>query len=91
MVCKAVGKLTAHKLDSNDKISTNNFIYGCPLLFWHTAALLNKVLISGQVPQELGISTVKPIPKDKRKSINQSDNYRSIASNSILQKKILIS
>ena len=47
----------------------------------------------GAVPEEMRLSTVSPIPKNKRKSLNDSENYRAIALSSIIGKlldKVLI-
>ena len=38
------------------------------------------------VPHDMLLSTIIPIPKDKRKSLNDSDNYREIALSSSLGK-----
>ena len=55
--------------------------------------IINSMLQHGIVPQEMCLSTVSPIPKNKRKSLNDSDNYRAIALSSVIGKlldKILI-
>ena len=47
----------------------------------------------GCVPNDLLLSTIIPIPKNKRKSLSKSDNYRAIALSSIMGKlldKILL-
>jgi hypothetical protein len=49
---------------------------------------LNSLLVHGLVPDEMALSTVSPIPKNKRKSLNDSDNYRAIALSSIIGKML---
>ena len=44
------------------------------------------MLSHGYVPKDLLLSTLVPIPKNRRKSLNNSDNYRAIALGSILGK-----
>ena len=44
------------------------------------------MLSHGCVPNDFLLSTLVPIPKNKRKSINKSENYRAIALSSILGK-----
>ena len=52
------------------------------------ALTLNALLVHGVVPDEMRLSTVSPIPKNKRKSVNDSDNYRAIALSSIVGKML---
>ena len=42
------------------------------------------------VPEEMCIGTIVPIPKNKRKSISDSNNYRSITVSSIFGKMVNI-
>ena len=44
------------------------------------------MLRHGYIPNKMLISTIIPIPKNRRKSLNDSDNYRGIALSSILGK-----
>ena len=46
------------------------------------------MLVHGVVPDEMRLSTVSPIPKNKQKSVNDSENYRAIALSSILGKMV---
>ena len=56
------------------------------LLYTYVSLLFNSMLAHGCVPNDFLISTLVPIPKNKRKSLNNSDNYRAIALSSILGK-----
>ncbi len=44
------------------------------------------MLVNGYIPTNLRISTLIPIPKNRRKSMNDSSNYRAIALSSVLGK-----
>ena len=44
------------------------------------------MIVHGYVPNDMLLSTVIPIPKNKRNSLNNSDNYRAIALSSALGK-----
>ena len=54
-------------------------IHGGNNLHVHLCQLFNSMLIHGMSPSSLQSSTLVPIPKDKRKSLSLSDNYRAIA------------
>ena len=45
-----------------------------------------KMLKHSYVPEDMLISTLIPIPKNKKKSINSSENFRAIALGSIIGK-----
>ena len=40
----------------------------------------------GAVPEEMRLSTASPIPKNTRKSLKNSENYRAIALSSVIGK-----
>ena len=46
----------------------------------------NSMIVHGFAPDDFRMSTMVPIPKNKRKSLNYSSNYRTIALSSILGK-----
>ena len=48
--------------------------------------LFSTWLSHGHAPKAMRLSTIIPIPKNIRKSLNDSDNYRGIALNSVLEK-----
>ncbi len=50
----------------------------------YIASLFSGKLRHGFSPEGFRISTVIPIPKNKKKSLNSSENYRGIALSSIL-------
>ena len=85
-VKEAVGKLKTNKADADVNISSNTFINGCDDLYVHIANLFNLMLSHAVTPESMLRSVLIPIPKSKKKSLNDSSNYRSIALSSILCK-----
>jgi hypothetical protein len=85
-VQKAVNRLKLHKHDGDYDLFSNNLIYGGPTLYMYLSLILTSILRHGFVPDEMLKSTLIPIPKDKRKSLNNADNYRSIALGSVICK-----
>ncbi|MEE4247380.1 MAG: reverse transcriptase family protein, partial [Kangiellaceae bacterium] len=72
-----------------DHIKNASHRYLCIL-----SLLLNSILVHGVIPDAFKVSTVIPIPKNKRKSLNSSDNYRAVALSSVVCKlleKIIMS
>ena len=63
-------------------------IHACPELYIHLCALFNVMLCHGVCPSNMCISTLIPIPKCKKKSLNDSNNYRAIALGSVVAKVI---
>ena len=82
----AVKKLKSNKADVNPSINSNHLINGCKQLFVHVSFLFNAMLQHSYVPDEMCLAALVPIPKDRNKSISDSNNYRSIALGSILGK-----
>ena len=77
--------LKHNKSDGNDQLS-DGFINGCHRLFVYLNMLYNLMLKHGYAPEDMLMSTVVPIPKNKKKSLNDSNNYRGIALSSIIGK-----
>ena len=48
--------------------------------------MLNSLIVHNIIPHEMLSGTIVPIPKNKRKSLNDSSNYRSITLSSIVGK-----
>jgi len=85
-VIQAIEHLKSDKSDGNDGLYSNHFIMGTQKLKIHLAFILNAMLIHGYNPGSLLLSTMIPIPKDSRKSLANSNNYRAIALSAILGK-----
>ena len=87
-IIRAVAKLKSCKSDVNDELSSDHFIYACDELYVHITFLFNCMLRHAYAPQGMLMSALVPIPKDKKKSATDSENYRSIAIGSILGKML---
>ena len=83
---KAICRLKCGKHDGDIGHTSDHLKHGGHKLHSHISLLLNCMLSHGFVPSGLLISTLIPIPKNKKKSINSSDNYRAIALSSIIGK-----
>ena len=82
----AIHKLKPGKSDCIDGIVSDNFKNGTDLQFTLISLLFSAMLIHGIAPSGLLLSTLDPIPKNKRGNRCNSDNYRQIAISSILGK-----
>ena len=82
----AIKKLKAAKSDCTDHLVSDHFINGTDRLFTLIALLFTCMLSYGVSPLGLLCSTMVPVPKDKRGSKSDSNNYRAIAISSILGK-----
>ena len=65
---------------------SDNIIEGTDKLFALLSILYTTMIRHGYECKELNTVTLVPIPKDKRKSLSNSDNYRAIAPNNVLIK-----
>ena len=78
--------LKSDKHDGNKGSFSNHLIHGNIKLQVYISLLFDSMLLHGFAPSDFLLSTLVPIPKNKRKSLNLSDNYRAIALSSILGK-----
>ena len=62
-------------------------LYSAPTLVY-LSLLFNSFVIRGFAPDEFLTGVIIPIPKNKRKSIHDSGNYRGIAVSSIHHKLV---
>lgn len=85
-ITQAVKSLKYNKNDGFSVLSTNHLKYGTHRLHVLISLLFTSMLRNGYVPEDMLCSTIMPIPKNARKSINESSNYRGIALNSPLCK-----
>jgi hypothetical protein len=83
---KAVKRLKHGKHDGDNGHYSDHLINGTSRLYTYMSLLFTSMLVHGFSPEGFHISTVIPIPKNKRKSLNDSDNYRAIALGSIMGK-----
>lgn len=85
-IVDAIKHLKCGKSGGQEGIFSNHIIYGTHLLNVMLCLIFNTMLIHGYSPNVMLTGLLVPIPKDSRKSLCSSDNYRAIALNSILCK-----
>ena len=85
-VMEGVAKLKRGKHDGYKGHFSDHVINGTNRLYIQLSLVFNSMLIHGYCPKDFLLSTLVPIPKNKQKSLNCSDNYRAIALSSILGK-----
>ena len=74
------------KKDGLTDCESDNFINATPKLRIYLSMLFSSMIKHRFAPSDMLISTIVPIPKNKHKSMNSSDNYRAIAVCSVLGK-----
>ena len=82
-VHRAVKKMKSNKSDGVMSIVSDHFRNACFELFVHLSILFGLMLLHSYAPRDMSISTLIPIPKNLRKSLSDSNNYRSIALSSL--------
>jgi len=80
--------LKPHKADEVEDVSSDLLINGCHKLFVYLTLLFNIMVRHGVSPRNMALSTLVPIPKNRKKSVNDSNNYRAIALGSVSDKVI---
>ena len=65
------------KISGPSGYSSDHIINGTRLLRTHITLLFNSMIVHGFAPDDFKMSTMVPIPKNKRKSLNYSSNYRA--------------
>ena len=83
---QALIRLKQGKKDGTCEFGSDFLLNGTPFLHTHLSLLFNTILQHGIFPQEFCMSTVLPLPKNKKKALTVSDNYRSIALGSVVGK-----
>jgi hypothetical protein len=78
-VYEAVKMLQKNKSDGSYGYDSNHLIYASPMYFEHIALLLSVANTHGYQPDALLKASICSIPKDYRKNLQDSDNYRGIA------------
>ena len=82
----AIHKLQSAKSDCKEQLLSDHFINGTVRFFTLISLLFTCMLTHGVTPSGLLLSTMIPVPKNKRGSKSDSSNYRAIAIRSILGK-----
>ena len=86
MVQSAINKIKPGKSDCTDGMLSDNLTNGTLKLNMFISVLFSAMLIHGVAPGGLLLSTLVPIPKNKRGNKTDSNNYRAIAISSLLGK-----
>ena len=84
----AVKSLTKGKDDEIYNVFSDNFTHATDAAFNILATLITIMLKHGTASELLNRAIVKPIPKNNKKSLSDSSNYRAISKNSIMSKII---
>ena len=82
----ALKKLKCNKSDEIFDISSNNLINGTDKLNDYISKLFNMFLTHGFSTHKFNRSIIVPLPKNNKKSLCTSDNYRGISLNVVLCK-----
>ena len=82
----AIKCLKSGKSDGFNQTMSDYIINSTSKASIYLSLVLNSLLIHGVAPEEMCIGTIIPIPKDKRKSICDSNNYRGITLSSCIGK-----
>ena len=85
-VVEGISQVKHNKKDGYGVVYTDHFINATHKMFVYLSLLFNAMVFHGFSPDGFSIATIQPLIKDKRKSINNSDNYRAIALSSPLAK-----
>ena len=83
-----IKNLKKGKADGNIGLFSDHIIHGTSKLFKLLTMLINSMIIHGVSPKDLLIGTIIPIPKHKRLSVSNSDNFRGICLQSVICKII---
>ena len=88
VVKNAIMKLKKGKDDEVYEMYSDHFINAPESIHTVFSQIITCMLKHGTTSQIINKSVIKPIPKDKRKSLSDSSNYRAISKNSIISKII---
>ena len=83
---QALKCLKQGKKDGTCEFGSDFLLNATPSLHTHLSLLFKVIFQHGVFPEEFCMSTVLPLPKNKKKALTCSDNYRSIALGSIIGK-----
>ena len=87
-VRKAIQQLKRGKHDSYYKLYSDHYVHTTHRFHVLLTLLFNLMLNHNVIPYDISQSVLIPIPKDKKKSLNTSKNYRAIALSSVMGKII---
>ena len=82
----AIRFLKSGKHDGETGYYTDHLVHASDCLYVHLSLLFQTMIKHGFAPTGLLYAIIHPIPKNKRKSLTDSENYRGIALSSVLGK-----
>ena len=85
-VVKGINCINSGKSDETYELNTNHIIHAPRKLLLILSLCFNGMLIHGSCNVKFYQSVIRPIPKNKKKSLNVSTNYRAISLNSVFSK-----
>ena len=88
LIQKALKIMQSNKADATFNFQSDCIMNGPPALIMHLTNLVKSIFSHGVVPSLLLLCTLLPIVKDNLGDITSSENYRAIASGSLLLKLI---
>ena len=74
------------KRDGRSELYSDHIINGCDSLPVYLSLLFTGMLCHGTSPRDICKATIVPVPKNKRKSLSDSSNYRAIALSNVFSK-----
>ena len=86
VVKNAIGKLKKGKDDEVYEMYSDHFINAPESFHLALSQIITCMLKHGTTSQLINKAIIKPIPKDKQKSLSESNNYMAISKNSIISK-----
>ena len=85
-IIAGIKHLKHNKKDGSLGHSTDHLINASHNYYVHLSLVLSAMLRHGFMPDNFVLSTIISIPKNKKKSLNDSDNYRGIALSNVVGK-----
>lgn len=85
-IIDGIKQVKLNKKDGYCILYTDHFINATNKLYICLSLLFNSMIVHGFTPDGFNVATIQPLVKDKRKSVNDSNNYRAIALSSPLSK-----
>ena len=85
-VRKAINSLSSGKDDETYYMYSDHFLNASDLVILKLSKLITAMIKHGTASLLVNKAVIKPIPKNKKKSLSDSNNYRAICKNTIVSK-----
>jgi hypothetical protein len=79
-------ELHLKKARDRNELTIEHIIFAHPLIYCHLKHLFMLIFKHGHVPSEFKIGVITPVIKDKKKDVNDVDNYRPVTIISVISK-----